>query len=200
VKSTGSTSRRTPPWSGAPAGDGRGALRRGLREHPPGPPRTLRKHHGVRIRDSALIAAATLSKRYLPDRTSRTRPSTWWTRRQPPPDGDRQRSRGPGPVGATHRQLEIERQGLVGRRGRRPRSDARRGAGDGRPEGEGESLRAQWKTEKEAVIRIREGEGEQETARHELEMAERRGDGSRRADQVRQDSRTGTGPPDGASA
>ena len=33
-------------------------------------------HHGVRIKDSAIIAAATLSHRYISDPFCRTRPST----------------------------------------------------------------------------------------------------------------------------
>ena len=37
--------------------------------------------HGVKIQDSALIAAATLSNRYITDRFCPTRPSTLWTRR-----------------------------------------------------------------------------------------------------------------------
>jgi ATP-dependent Clp protease ATP-binding subunit ClpB len=39
------------------------------------------QHHGVRITDSALVAAATLSNRYITDRFLPTRPSTSWTRR-----------------------------------------------------------------------------------------------------------------------
>ena len=37
-------------------------------------------YHGVKITDSALVAAATLSDRYISDRSCRIRPSTWWTR------------------------------------------------------------------------------------------------------------------------
>ena len=37
-------------------------------------------HHGVRITDSALVAAATLSDRYITAGSCRTRPSTWSTR------------------------------------------------------------------------------------------------------------------------
>jgi ATP-dependent Clp protease ATP-binding subunit ClpB len=38
--------------------------------------RTLRVHHGVRIKDSAIVAAATLSNRYITDRFCLTRQST----------------------------------------------------------------------------------------------------------------------------
>ena len=40
-------------------------------------------HHHVVIKDSALVAAATLSNRYITDRFCRTRPSTWWMRPLP---------------------------------------------------------------------------------------------------------------------
>jgi len=147
------------------------SILRGLRER-------YEIHHGVRIRDSALIAAATLSKRYLPDRhlpdkaidlvdeaASRLRMEI----DSVPGDLDQMERR----IG----QLEIERQGLVreeGKAAQERREAVEREMADLKEKAE--SLRAQWKTEKEAVIRIREVKGELETARHELEMAERRGD------------------------
>ena len=67
--STASTSRRTPPWSAAssrcwsPSRRWRTPSRilRGLRER-------YEVHHGVRIKDAALVAAAVLSDRYIADR------------------------------------------------------------------------------------------------------------------------------------
>ncbi len=67
--STRSTSRRTPPWSGAssrstwasPTVEETIAILRGLKER-------YEVHHGVRIQDAALVAAATLSNRYIADR------------------------------------------------------------------------------------------------------------------------------------
>jgi ATP-dependent Clp protease ATP-binding subunit ClpB len=38
-------------------------------------------HHGIRIRDAALVAAASLSDRYISAGSFPTRPSIWWTRR-----------------------------------------------------------------------------------------------------------------------
>ena len=38
-------------------------------------------HHGVKIKDSALVAAANLSHRYITDRSCPTKRSTWWTKR-----------------------------------------------------------------------------------------------------------------------
>jgi ATP-dependent Clp protease ATP-binding subunit ClpB len=67
--STASTSRRTPPWSGAssrcswtsPRVEDTIAILRGLKER-------YEVHHGVRISDPALVAAAVLSHRYISDR------------------------------------------------------------------------------------------------------------------------------------
>ena len=64
-----SGSRRTPPWSAAssrcrstqPTVEDTVSILRGLRER-------YELHHGVRIQDAALVAAATLSHRYITDR------------------------------------------------------------------------------------------------------------------------------------
>ena len=53
------------------------AILRGLKEK-------SEVHHGVRITDNAIVAAATLSDRYIGDRFCPTRRSTSWTR--PPAD------------------------------------------------------------------------------------------------------------------
>jgi len=45
------------------------AILRGLKER-------YEVHHGVRIKDAAILAAATLSNRYISDRSSLTKPST----------------------------------------------------------------------------------------------------------------------------
>ena len=66
---TASTSRRTPHWRGASsrysstsrAVEDTVSILRGLKEK-------YEQHHGVRITDSALVAAATLSHRYISDR------------------------------------------------------------------------------------------------------------------------------------
>ena len=66
---TASTSRRTPRWSGGssrsmvdePSVEDTIAILRGLKER-------YEVHHGVRIQDSALVAAAVLSHRYITDR------------------------------------------------------------------------------------------------------------------------------------
>ena len=66
---TGSTSKKTPPSSDAfnlsswiePSVEDTISILRGLRER-------YEVHHGVRIKDSALVAAAVLSDRYIADR------------------------------------------------------------------------------------------------------------------------------------
>ena len=52
------------------------AILRGLKER-------YEVFHGVKITDGAIIAAATLSNRYITDRFLLIRPSTWWTRPAP---------------------------------------------------------------------------------------------------------------------
>ena len=52
------------------------SILRGLRER-------YELHHGVRIKDSALVAAAVLSQRYISDRFCPIKPSIWWMRRRP---------------------------------------------------------------------------------------------------------------------
>ena len=66
---TASTSRRTPPWNAAssrcmvdqPSVEDTISILRGLKER-------YEVHHGVRIKDAALVAAAVLSNRYISDR------------------------------------------------------------------------------------------------------------------------------------
>ncbi len=52
------------------------SILRGLKER-------YEAHHGVRIQDPALIAAATLSHRYIADRSCPIRPLIWSMRRRP---------------------------------------------------------------------------------------------------------------------
>jgi ATP-dependent Clp protease ATP-binding subunit ClpB len=160
-----------PVWVGEPSVADTVSILRGLRER-------YEIHHGVRIRDAALVAAATLSKRYIADRQL--------------PDKaidlvDEAASRlrmeidsVPTEVDQVQRriaQLEIERQGL----GREDEAAAR----DRRAKVEAEianlneeatALRAHWQREKETLAAIRALKAEVETLRHDEEMAERRGD------------------------
>jgi ATP-dependent Clp protease ATP-binding subunit ClpB len=135
-------------------------------------------HHGVRIQDSAVIAAATLSARYIPDRQL--------------PDKaidliDEAAARlkmeiDSKPQALDHverqiMQLEIEREAL-----RKERDEASMGRLDDLEEElanlqeELDGLSARWQTEKGAIENIRTIKTRIDEARVELEQAERRAD------------------------
>jgi ATP-dependent Clp protease ATP-binding subunit ClpB len=141
-------------------------------------------HHGVRIKDSALVAAATLSHRYITDRflpdkaidlideaTSRLRIEI---------------DSMPAEIDAIQRkitQLEIEREAL-----KKEKDAASRGRLE-KLEKELTSLKAEkdemgghWKKEKEAISKIREIKEKLESTKTEAQMAERQGDLSRAAE------------------
>ncbi len=135
-------------------------------------------HHGVRIKDSALVAAATLSNRYITDRflpdkaidlideaTSRLRIEI---DSMPAEIDDLQRKK---------TQLEIEREAL-----KKEKDPASRGRLD-RIEREIEDIKAQseemiahWQQEKAAIAKIREIKERLESTRSEAQLAERRGE------------------------
>jgi len=135
-------------------------------------------HHGVRITDSALIAAATLSKRYISDRflpdkaidlvdeaASRLRMEI---DSMPTPLDERTRR---------IRRLEIEREGI-----RRDKDAPAQGRLEkvekelAQLRGETEALTRQWQAEKESIKKIREIKEKLEAAKQEAERAEREGD------------------------
>jgi ATP-dependent Clp protease ATP-binding subunit ClpB len=141
-------------------------------------------HHGVRIKDSALVAAATLSHRYITDRflpdkaidlideaTSRLRIEI---------------DSMPAEIDAIQRkmtQLEIEREAL-----KKEKDPASRGRLE-KLEKELTELKAQkeemgghWKKEKEAISKIREIKEKLESTKTEAQLAERQGDLSRAAE------------------
>ncbi len=135
-------------------------------------------HHGVRIKDSALIAAAVLSKRYISDRflpdkaidlvdeaASRLRMEI---DSMPTPLDERTRR---------IRQLEIEREGI--RRDKDAPAQERLEKVEkelAQLRGETEALTTQWKAEKESIKKIREIKEKLETAKQEAERAERESD------------------------
>ncbi len=141
-------------------------------------------HHGVRIKDSALVAAATLSHRYITDRflpdkaidlideaTSRLRIEI---------------DSMPAEIDNIQRkitQLEIEREAL--KKEKDPASKER----SEKIEAELQELRTQtdemiahWQKEKESISRIREIKEKLEATRSEAQMAERQGDLARAAE------------------
>jgi ATP-dependent Clp protease ATP-binding subunit ClpB len=153
------------------------AILRGLKER-------YENHHGVRISDSAIVAAATLSERYIADRFL--------------PDKaidliDEAASRlkieidsVPTEIDEVERriqQLEIERQAL--KKETDEASKARREtleADLANLREEAEALRTRWQNEKEPIELINAAKAELEEARQEVERAERETDLERAAE------------------
>src|SRR5438132_1448781 len=141
-------------------------------------------HHGVRIKDAALVAAATLSKRYIRDRflpdkaidlvdeaASRLRMEI---DSMPTPLDERMRR---------IRQLEIEREGI--RRDKDAQSQERLEKIERELvllRKETDALTKQWQAEKEAIKKIRGIKEKMEQARMEADRAEREGDLGRAAE------------------
>lgn len=141
-------------------------------------------HHGVRITDSALVAAATLSHRYitgrfLPDKAIDLMDEAASRLKieidSVPAEIDE--------VERQMRQLEIDREAL--RKEPDPASRERLEATERRLAELGETasaLRARWQTEKDAIEASRSVKEELDAARLELERAEREFDWSRAAE------------------
>ena len=141
-------------------------------------------HHGVRIRDGALVTAAVLSQRYITDRCFPDKAidlvdeSASKLRTQIdslPAELDE--------VSRRVMQLEIEREGL--RRETDPASRARLSMLDrevAELNEQADALRARWEEEKNALVKQRQLRREIDAARHEIEQAERRYDLSRAAE------------------
>ncbi len=141
-------------------------------------------HHGVRIKDSALVTAATLSHRYITDRflpdkaidlmdeaTSRLRIEI---DSLPAEIDDIQRKT---------TQLEIEREALKkekdqASKDRLEKLDKERGELKGQTEG----MIQHWKEEKGAIANIRQIKEKVESTRSEAQVAERQGDLARAAE------------------
>ncbi len=147
------------------------SILRGLRER-------YEVHHGVKIRDAALVAAATLSHRYIADRFLPDKAIDLM---------DEAASRlkmqidsRPESVDVLERrilQLEIERQAL--KKEKDAASKARLESLEKELTGlqsEAATLKARWEKEKKAVQGVQEARGRLEKLRQESETAERRGD------------------------
>jgi ATP-dependent Clp protease ATP-binding subunit ClpB len=153
------------------------AILRGLKER-------YEVHHGIRIKDAALVAAAMLSSRYITDRklpdkaidlideaASRLRMEI----DSVPVELDELQRRG--------RQLEVERQALAKESDAGSRERLRRLEEDlARIGKEKDALEAHWNLEKEAVGKIRELKAQRERFKLEEQKAERAGDLARVAE------------------
>ena len=132
-------------------------------------------HHGVRIQDSAVIAAATLSQRYIPDRQLPDKAIDLID--EAAADLKMEIDSQPVALDRVERQimqLEIEREAL-----KKERDKASKERLDDL-EGELANLReeagradARWQKEKEAIQAIREVKAQMDEARSQLEQAER---------------------------
>src|SRR5947207_467424 len=147
------------------------AILRGLKER-------YEVHHGVRIKDSAIVAAATLSNRYITDRFL--------------PDKaidliDEAASRLrieidslPQEIDVVEReilQLEIERQALQreeDERSRARRHEIEQRIADLKEKSSG--MKAKWQSEKEAIERMRKAKAELEQLKLQLDQARNAGD------------------------
>ena len=146
------------------------AILRGLKER-------YEVHHGVRIQDSALVAAATLSERYISDRFlpdkaidlvdeagSRLRMQI----DSLPVELDQ--------VERRRTQLEIERQALTREKDKASRERLDRVEKElAELKEQASELRAHWENEKAAIKKIREAKEKLESARTEEEREQRQG-------------------------
>src|SRR2546425_6924262 len=166
---------REGPRSGTPVPTCvRGRAERGGHGLDPARPEgAVRVHHGVRIKDAALVAAATLSKRYIRDRflpdkaidlvdeaASRLRMEI---DSMPTPLDERMRR---------IRQLEIEREGI--RRDKDAQSQERLEKIERelvQLRKETDALTTQWQAEKDAIKKIRAIKEKMEQARMEADRA-----------------------------
>ncbi len=160
-----------PVYVGEPSVNDTLSILRGLKER-------YEIHHGIRIRDAALVAAAVLSKRYITDRFLPDKAIDLIDEA-----GSRLRMEidsVPVEVDDLERrmaQLEVERNALGREEGDGPAERLRKveaEVADLREQVVG--LRAHWQREKDTIARIRALKEELEAARHGEEMAERSGD------------------------
>jgi ATP-dependent Clp protease ATP-binding subunit ClpB len=141
-------------------------------------------HHGVRIKDSAIVAAATLSHRYITDRflpdkaidlideaTSRLRIEI---DSMPAEIDDIQRKM---------TQLEIEKEALKKEKDQGSKERLKKIERElMNLDGDMEEMSAQWKKEKDVISKIREIKERLESTKSEAQNAERQGDLSRAAE------------------
>jgi ATP-dependent Clp protease ATP-binding subunit ClpB len=153
------------------------AILRGLKER-------YEVHHGIRIQDAALVAAATLSDRYVSDRFLPDKAIDLVDEAAAKIKIEVDSM--PAEIDAVQRkltQLQIEQQAL--KKERDPASKARveevkRQIAE--LEESASAMRAQWQREREVIDQIRKAQPEIERLRHEAEQAQRSGDLGRAAE------------------
>jgi ATP-dependent Clp protease ATP-binding subunit ClpB len=153
------------------------AILRGLKER-------YELHHGVRIKDAAIVAAATLSQRYITDRFL---PDKAIDLVDEAAAGLRMEIDSlPAEIDEIERrilQLEIERQALRKESDEHSRARLKELEKDlGTLREQSNALKARWQTEKEAISRIRKLKEEMEQLKTEEQRYERAGELSRVAE------------------
>jgi ATP-dependent Clp protease ATP-binding subunit ClpB len=147
------------------------AILRGLKER-------YENHHGIRIQDSALVAAATLSDRYLTDRFLPDKAIDLVDEAAAKIKIEVDSM--PAEIDAIQRkmtQLQIEQQALKKERDSASKArleELKRAIAE--LEESSSAMRAQWQREKEVIEQIRKAQPEIERLRNEAEQAQRRGD------------------------
>ncbi|MGQ9888653.1 MAG: ATP-dependent chaperone ClpB [Aggregatilineales bacterium] len=135
-------------------------------------------HHGVRIQDSAVIAAATLSHRYIPDRQLPDKAIDLID--EAAANLKMEIDSRPAEIDSVERhimQLEIEREALKQERDQASRQRLQDLEGElANLREELNALMARWQQEKQAIQRMRDIKAEIDQARVQLERAERQSD------------------------
>ncbi|HXN32874.1 MAG TPA: ATP-dependent chaperone ClpB [Polyangiaceae bacterium] len=147
------------------------AILRGLKER-------YEVHHGIRIQDAALVAAATLSDRYVTERFLPDKAIDLIDEAAAKIKIEVDSM--PAEIDALQRklmQLQIEQQALKKERDQASKArmeDVKRQIAELEESSSG--MRAQWQREKEVIEQIRKAQPEIERLRHEADQAQRRGD------------------------
>jgi len=153
------------------------AILRGLKER-------YEVHHGIRIQDAALVAAATLSDRYVPDRFLPDKAIDLVD--EAAAKIKMEVDSMPAEIDAIMRklmQLQIEQQAL--KRERDPASKTRLGDVKlqiAELEESSSAMRAQWQKERDVIEQMRKVQSELESLRRDAEQAQRKGDLGRAAE------------------
>jgi ATP-dependent Clp protease ATP-binding subunit ClpB len=153
------------------------AILRGLKER-------YEVHHGIRIQDAALVAAATLSDRYVSDRFLPDKAIDLVD--EAAAKIKMEVDSMPAEIDAIMRklmQIQIEQQAL--KRERDPASKTRLGEVKlqiAELEESSSAMRAQWQKERDVIEQMRKAQSELETLRRDAEQAQRKGDLGRAAE------------------
>ena len=170
-KDTALERRFQPVMVGEPTVEDTLSILRGLKER-------YEVHHGVRIRDAALVAAATLSDRYISDRFLPDKAIDLVDEAAAKLRTEIESV--PAPIDEVQRkimQLEIEEQALNKESDAASKTRLASLSEEKKTLKEKEAaLQARWEAEKQGILRVRAIKREMDDARHQMELAERAGD------------------------